>query len=62
MAADSLPTRPQAYSGTDQRLSTMATHDETEDGEIEPAELDERAEEVEDGEFLTFEEFAGKRE
>ena len=46
----------------DQRLSTMATHDETEDGEIEPAELDERAEEVEDGEFLTFEEFAGKRE
>ncbi|WP_411799268.1 hypothetical protein [Halonotius sp. F2-221B] len=40
----------------------MATHDETEDDEIEPAELDERAEEVEDGEFLTFEEHAEKRE
>lgn len=45
----------------DQHLSTMATHDETDD-EIEPAELDERAEEVDDGEFLTFEEHAEKRE
>jgi len=40
----------------------MATHDQEGDDEIEPEELDERAEEVEDGEFLTFEEHAEKRE
>lgn len=40
----------------------MATHDKTEDDEIEPEELDERAEKVEDGDFLTFEEHAEKRE
>ena len=40
----------------------MATHDETDDEEIEPEELDERAEDVEDGEFLTYEEHAEKRE
>lgn len=40
----------------------MATHDETEDDEIEPQELHERAENIEDGEFLTFEEHADKRE
>lgn len=40
----------------------MATPDETADDEIEPEELDERAEEVKDSEFLTFEEHAEKLE
>jgi len=40
----------------------MSTYDPEEDDEIEPAELDERADETRDGEFLTFEDHAAKRE
>lgn len=40
----------------------MSSYDVEEDDEIDPDELDERAEEVRDGEFLTFEEHADRRE
>jgi len=40
----------------------MSSYDVEEDDEIDPDELDEWAEEVQDGEFLTFEEHADRRE